>query len=190
MHYALIRILKPSRVLCIGSRYGFVPVVCALACKDNKRGVVDFVDAGFDEKNPNQPDHWGGVGTWKNVAPDKYFRPFGLSKYITLHVTTTQQFARTSKRKRWGYIYIDGDHSYKGARHDVDAFWKRVTMGGAMALHDIRVKRMGNLIFGVYKVWKTLKISNPGNTMELPGEFGLGIVFKPKTPTHYYYRTT
>jgi len=64
IHYALIRNLKPERVLCIGSGRGFIPAVCALACKENRRGVVDFVDAGYGKGHPKS---WGGDGFWKKV---------------------------------------------------------------------------------------------------------------------------
>ena len=43
LHYSLIRIIKPKRILCIGSLRGFIPVLCALACQDNEKGFVDFV---------------------------------------------------------------------------------------------------------------------------------------------------
>ena len=55
IHYGLIRQQKPKKLLCIGSRYGFIPAVMAQACKDNNLGKVDFVDAGYGETNKN---HW------------------------------------------------------------------------------------------------------------------------------------
>lgn len=180
IHYAFIRMLQPDRVLCVGSRYGYIPAICALACKDNKKGIVDFVDAGFDENDPTEHNHWGGVGVWKKTTVQQHFRPFGLSKYMQMHVTTTQQFAKITKRK-WKYIYIDGDHSYMGAKHDFDTFWSKLLPDGAIVFHDIYVKRMQKLIFGVYKLWKEIKLSHPHNTIEIPGEFGLGILMKPKS---------
>lgn len=179
IHYAMIRMLKPKRILCIGSRSGYIPAICALACKDNRQGIVDFVDAGYDENDPNEPNHWGGIGVWKKINPKQYFKKFGLAPYIQLHVVTTQQFNKT-KSTRWGYIYIDGDHSYNGAKHDHIKFWPNLESGGAMVFHDIYVKRMGTLIFGVYKLWKEIKLSHPHNTIEIPGEFGLGILMKLK----------
>ena len=84
LHYSLIRIIKPKRVLCIGSRYGFIPAVCALACRDNGFGMVDFVDAGYAmEDHPDPMEHWGGVGWWKKCDPNKYFGKFGLEKSLS-----------------------------------------------------------------------------------------------------------
>lgn len=184
IHYAMIRILKPNRVLCIGSRSGYIPAICALACKDNQSGIVDFVDAGFDESNQNEPNHWGGAGLWKNIDPKKYFKHFELSSYVNLHVITTQKFGVI--KSSWKYIYIDGDHSYKGAKHDYNKFWPRLESGGMMAFHDIYVKRMGTLIFGVYKLWNEIKKAYPHQTTEYPGEFGLGILTKRSKDVRYH----
>lgn len=184
IHYAMIRTLKPKRVLCVGSRSGYIPAICALACKDNRRGIVDFVDAGFDENNPNEPNHWGGAGLWKHIDAKKYFKHFGLSSYINLHVITTQKFGVI--KSSWGYIYIDGDHSYKGAKHDYNKFWPRLESDGMMAFHDIYVKRMGTLIFGMYRLWNEIKKTYPHQTIEYPGEFGLGILTKRSTKLHYH----
>ena len=49
LHYALIRNLRPRRVLVIGSRYGFVPAIAGLALRANGGGTVDFVDANYDD---------------------------------------------------------------------------------------------------------------------------------------------
>lgn len=180
IHYAMIRTLRPERVLCIGSRYGYIPIICALACKDNGRGFVDFVDAGFDENDPSEPDNWGGVGTWKKINPKKYFGKFGAGHHIKLHVTTTKEFAAAHKSDRWGYIYVDGDHSYKGAKFDFTTFWPRLLPDGAMSFHDIHVKRINDLVLGVHKLWAEIKHTHPNNTLELPGNIGLGILTKRK----------
>ena len=45
IHYSLVTNIKPKRILCIGSKKGFIPAVCALACRDNRFGTVDFVVA-------------------------------------------------------------------------------------------------------------------------------------------------
>lgn len=182
VHYAMIRTIKPARVLCIGSRLGFVPAVCALACRDNQFGVVDFVDAGYDEAVDMH--HWGGAGVWKKVDATRYFNRFHVGSYIRMHVTTTQAFAKTSHGP-WGYISIDGDHSYRGVLHDYTKFWPHLSEGGAMAFHDIYVKRMGKLIFGVSTLWDRVKKKYPHETMEYPGLCGLGIVRKPVAHVSY-----
>lgn len=35
-----------------------------------------------------------------------------------------------------GMCYIDGDHTYDGARADIDYYWPKLVSGGIMAFHD------------------------------------------------------
>jgi predicted O-methyltransferase YrrM len=178
IHYSLIRLIKPKRVLCVGSRYGYIPAICALACKDNKQGVVDFVDAAYDQTTGEDENHWGGVGFWKTQKGKDHFRKFGLQKHVKLHVMTTAEFKKKYPKRRWGYIHIDGDHSYKGVKFDFQSFWPKLLGGGFLALHDIFTKDLGGLEYGVEKLWQELKKEKKHNCMEFPGECGLGIVQK------------
>jgi predicted O-methyltransferase YrrM len=174
IHYSLIRNSKPKRILCIGSRKGFVPAICALACQDNQYGTVDFVDAGYDSDNK---DHfWGGMGLWKRIDQRKYFSIFSIHKHIHLYVMTTEEFI--SKYKwNYQYIYIDGDHSYQGAKKDYLFTWKRLETGGFMVFHDITPKfTQDHQQYGVWKLWKEL--SNK-HTISFPLKGnGLGIIQK------------
>ncbi len=35
-----------------------------------------------------------------------------------------------------GMVYIDGDHTYEGARADIDSYWPKLVPGGLMLFHD------------------------------------------------------
>lgn len=179
-HYAIIRTLKPKRVLAIGSKYGFIPAVCALACRDNGFGMVDFVDAGFDEKDPyDEKRHWGGVGFWKTVNANSYFGAYGLEKFIKLHVMTTAAFAKKFPKRNWGYVYVDGDHSYKGVKGDFRRFWPRLEKNGFMSFHDALSKEEtgADLIYGVSAFWKELHKQKQSGFI-VPGQCGLGVIQK------------
>ena len=152
LHYGFIRQQKPKHLLCIGSRYGFIPAVMAHACKDNVFGKVDFVDAGFGENDQN---HWTGKAYWHNKKGINCFKNFNLEKYIKIFVQTTKQFRKENKNKKYDYIYIDGDHSYEGVKFDFDSFWPKLNPGGFMLFHDICVK--GNLPEGKYGVGQLFK---------------------------------
>jgi len=177
LHYALIRIFKPKNVLCIGSRYGFIPAICALACKDNNYGKVDFVDAGFDQNDPNQKNHWGGIGLWKTKKGKEKFKKFGLGKFIRLHVKTTQEFRKRFQKKQWQYIYIDGDHSYMGVKKDFNLFAKKIDKNTIVSFHDTNTKDLGGLDYGVGKFWNEID-NTKFNKFEFPGLCGLGIIQK------------
>jgi hypothetical protein len=178
-HYAFITNTKPSRVLCIGSEKGFIPAICALACKETGKGHVDFVDAGY---NKNHPDSWGGTGFWKNVNPEKHFSQIGLSTWITTHVMKSEEFAHMGSGRSWQYIYIDANHSYKGVKKDFSIFWPKLDKGGYMVFHDVLLKNHPvKTGFGVWKFWKELKNRNKITIpYKIPGAIpsGLGILQK------------
>lgn len=173
IHYSLIRMLKPRKILCIGSRHGFLPAILAQACKDNKKGCVDFVDAGYGKDDPN---NWTGVGYWKTKEGKNIFKKFNLNEWINLHIMTTKEFAKKN-RSIFGYVYIDGDHSYAGVQYDYQTFWPRLKKNGFMAFHDINVvHKKSEGVYGVYKLWK--EISN-NKSIEFPfSGSGLGIIQK------------
>lgn len=175
IHYALVRNTRPKRILCVGSRKGFIPAILALACKDNGVGHVDFVDAGYDETNPEK--HWSGVGFWRDVDPVKHFDAIGVSDSITTYVMTTENYANIYPKKRYQYIYIDGDHSYEGVKLDYSLFWPRLDTYGFMSFHDVVARGyLDKGMFGIWKFWKELK----GNKIvfPFPKESGLGFIQK------------
>jgi hypothetical protein len=179
IHYGLIRNLKPERILCIGSRYGFIPAVCALACKDNKKGIVDFVDAGYDMNDFNGPGkHWGGLGFWKNCNPKKYFRRFGLEKHIKLYVLTSEDYAKKYTNRKYGFIHIDGDHSYEGVKGDFEMFWPKLCKGGFLAIHDIGSPDKDGNVYGTRDFWNELKRNREFRVIEFNEDPGIGIIQK------------
>jgi len=173
IHYSLILNIKPKRILCIGSRKGFIPAICALACQENNFGHVDFVDAGYDE---NHPKHWSGIGFWKKVDPNKHFSFLDINNWVSTYVMTTEEFAK-KYNYRYQYVYIDGDHSYEGVKTDFNLFWPRLDKMGLMVFHDVVVKKTPDLPpFGVWKFFKEIKA--PKIIFPLPKVSGLGIVQK------------
>jgi hypothetical protein len=175
LHYGFLRSIKPNHVLCVGSRHGYIPSILAQACKDNGFGSVDFVDAGFGEDDEN---NWTGEGYWKTKSGEATFLKFDLHNFITLHVMTTDQFKKKlGKKIKYDYIYIDGDHSYKGVTRDYDLFWPTLRSGGFMSFHDVSIK--GTKTEGEYGVWKLWKKISKKNalTFDYLGS-GLGIIQK------------
>ena len=176
IHYALLRNEKPKRVLCVGSRKGFVPGALALALRDNHRGHVDFVDSSYS-KESHYGKSWGGIGFWNRVSAKKHFAHIGVDKWITFYRMTTVEFAARKPSYTYQYIYIDGDHSYEGVQTDYRLFWPRLEKGGYLVLHDVCAR--GSLEggkFGVRKFWR--EIGDKGITIKIPSHSGLGILQK------------
>ncbi|MFA5025595.1 MAG: class I SAM-dependent methyltransferase [Candidatus Shapirobacteria bacterium] len=180
IHYSLIRLLNPKNVLCVGSKWGFIPAVCALACRDNGKGMVDFVDAGYDIKDYGgvAGEHWGGEGFWKKCNAKKYFGKFGLEKNISLQVMKSKEYADKNKNKKYGYVHIDGDHSYLGVKLDFDLFWPRVETGGFLAIHDVFSPDRDGNVYGTRKFWEEIIKSGKYKLIEIKEDPGVGIIQK------------
>lgn len=177
IHYALVRNTKPARILCVGSRKGFIPAILALACKDNRYGHVDFVDAGYDKNEPTK--HWSGIGFWKKVNPSEHFANAGASDQITTYVMTSVKFAKKFPNRRYQYIYVDGDHSYRGVKLDYSLFWPRLDTRGFIVFHDVVARGyLDKGKFGVWKLWQEIGDKN-AIIFPFPKDSGLGIVQKP-----------
>lgn len=155
-HYALIRNQRPTRILCIGSMYGFIPYMMAKACRENKKGHVDFVDADFDMKK-NKGNNYYSQGFWNKVKGKGHFNYLNAGKYVTTHIMTSKDFAKKSKEK-YDYIYLDGDHSYKGGLENFKLYWPRLKKEGFIVLHDIHFDRiLRGMLFEHGKMWKDLE---------------------------------
>lgn len=174
LHYGFIRHMKPQRILCVGSGYGFIPGVFAQACHDNGFGHVDFVDAGYGSSHRS---NWTWVGYWKTLEGRMSFKEFGLGNWISLYMLTTKQFERKYPTLVYDYIYIDGGHLYKEVVFDYKVFWPKLRQGGFMSFHDVSIKeRQAEGEYGVWKLWKDISYQH-SIIFEHPAT-GLGIIQK------------
>jgi hypothetical protein len=175
IHYGLIKNLGQCRVLVVGSQKGFVPAICALACKETG-GFVDFVDAGLELKDKGS---WGGVGIWKR-AGNEYWEPLAVEKHIKIHCTSSSGFVSGLERIPivYGYIYIDGNHSYAGVKADYKRFWPFLREGGMMAFHDVMVDKVTDYgRCGVKRFWEWVS-NKHRNCVTISTSAGLGIIQK------------
>lgn len=174
-HYSVIKNQKYKRILCIGSMYGFIPYMMAKACKENKKGHVDFVDANFDIKVDKK--NYYGQGFWSTPQAKNQFEYLGVEKYVTTHLMTSKKFAKINKEK-FDYIYLDGDHSYKGAVENLKLFWPKLKKEGFVVFHDIHFDRiLRGMLFEHGKMFKDL--SKMPFKFELSNHYsGLGFVQK------------
>lgn len=175
-HYTLIRNQRPKRILCIGSMYGFIPYMMAKACRENKKGHVDFVDASYDMKS-DKGNNYYGQGFWQKMNPSEHFSYLKVNKYITTHVKTSKEFGKKNTEE-YDYIYLDGDHSYKGAVENIKLFWPKLKKEGFMVFHDIHFDRvLRGMLFEHGEMWKDL--SDMPYKFELSNHYsGLGFIQK------------
>jgi cephalosporin hydroxylase len=76
------------------------------------------------------------------------------------------------------FLYIDGDHSYDGAKQDFEMYSPLVRTGGIVAFHDIVTTADG---CGVDRLWDELKKSYPHEeyTDGTRGKKGIGVLQVP-----------
>lgn len=170
IHYSLITNLRPERVLAIGSRHGYVPSIIALALKANGSGTLDFVDANYGDTTHGVNVAFGGVENWSGDPGEKFLR-FGLRDVINFHIQRSSDFFAACDVK-YGYIYLDGNHSYEGSRFDFEESLKVATEDALIVLHDVNVSQPG---FGVNRLFAELDGSRY-NKILIPAWPGLGIV--------------
>lgn len=66
-------------------------------------------------------------------------------------------------------LYVDGDHSYKAAKHDIEYFGKLVTRGGLILVHDVEHPQFP----GVRQAFDECQLG--AKTIQ-HGSWGLGII--------------
>jgi predicted O-methyltransferase YrrM len=181
LYYSLARILRPARVVVIGSFRGFVPLVFSKALADNSEGGhVWFID-------PSLVDDF-----WKDPsAVQKYFEGLGASN-IEHFQMTTQQFVMTEKYRSLGevgIVFVDGYHSEEQARFDYEAFQERLSVEGIVLFHDsvrVRTSRM----YGPDRLYEhrvkcfvdTLKNNSSLQVFDLPFGDGITLVRRAESP--------
>lgn len=175
VYYALARVLRPERVLVIGSYRGFVPLVIGRAMHDNGGdGRVVFVDPSFVD------DHWRDAD-----AVEQWFAARGVTN-IEHQLATTQDFVQSEAGRELGelgMLFIDGLHTEEQARFDFEAFAPRLGPRGVALLHDSHGERRST-VYGhdrpylttVHRFVDELRHDPSLQVFELPFGTGLTLV--------------
>jgi predicted O-methyltransferase YrrM len=128
LYYGLARLIRPQKIVAIGSWRGFVPLLFGKALADNlELGSVLFID-------PSLVDDF-----WKDPhAVHEHFARYGVTN-VDHFLGTTQQFVETQAYRALeevGVVMIDGYHTAQQARFDFEAFRHLVPAHGVILLHD------------------------------------------------------
>jgi predicted O-methyltransferase YrrM len=163
LFYGFARLLRPERVLVIGSKAGFSVVLFALGLMDNigagitqvfcydtelKRagqpGNVFFVDPSFSADR-NEPGHWHGIGFWDDEERvRKHWETFGVGDFVSHYKMTSAEFLNHPQCRDFDLVYIDGDHSREGVLHDFLEYHSKLSENAIVLAHDVdpRLKEM------------------------------------------------
>lgn len=175
IHYSLVTNLRPARALVVGSRYGFIPCIVALAQHANGQGELDFVDANYDDSVDRFEVAFGGVGYWGG-GTHEVFHKMGLQDIVHVHIMRTDEFFPQCP-SRYDYIYLDGDHSYEGCKYDFEQADRLAAPGAMILMHDVMVTQAE---FGVARLFEELDPTRY-NKLVIARWPGLGLV-QPKFP--------
>jgi predicted O-methyltransferase YrrM len=139
--------LKPSRVLEIGVFQGGTVMAWTHISSD------DAIIVGVD-----LPEGEFGGGFTDEVA-GRIVDLAQEDQSIFLFPADSHDKKTVEKVKGFGefdFIFIDGDHTYEGAKKDFENYFPLLKKGGILALHDIVVHTRRPEV-GVWKLWKELK---------------------------------
>ena len=128
LYYALTRLLRPRRIVVIGSFRGFAPLVFGKALQDNaESGSVWFIDPSFVDDFWSNPDR-----------VQEHFASYGANNIHHFQLTT-QEFVNSdafAELGEVGIVFIDGYHTEEQVRFDYEAFATHVPSEGIILLHD------------------------------------------------------
>lgn len=130
MLYAVVRATKPHTIVEIGSARGKSTCTMALACRQNGRGKVYAID-------PHVQNPWSEVGVKGGSLEflQQRLRAYHLEQHCEVIQATSQQVAPNWQRPI-DILFIDGDHSYEGVKHDFEAFRRWLTPQALVLFHD------------------------------------------------------
>jgi len=132
---ALIAAAAPGRgtILEIGSFKGKSTVGLASVSARYGLGKVVAVDP-FTAPSSTDPDLRGAASSYDDFR--RTLAQAGLADQVEVHATFSKNLARGWSRPI-RFLWIDGDHTYHGAKQDLDLFAPHLVDGGIVALHDV-----------------------------------------------------
>lgn len=137
--------------------------------------TIISLDKGPTNWRPAQPDF--DVNLWYDWAPD------GVGLHILQedsHDPATVKLVEDIASNGLDFLFIDGDHTYKGARSDWEMYGPLVRPGGIVAFHDL-ITPPGQQHIEILRLWREIQRAGY-KTRELysfPGQpwGGIGVVY-------------
>lgn len=128
LYYSVVRSLRPEVVVCIGSAFGFVPMLLAYGCQDNNKGKCYFVD-------PSKfPISWWKLGEEFMICR---FQEVGIKKeFIKPYLMTNKKFNKVFDEEI-DVLFIDGGEDPVNVDFDFYTIGGKVKKNGIIMIHDI-----------------------------------------------------
>ncbi|WP_127820114.1 class I SAM-dependent methyltransferase [Microbacterium sp. CPCC 204701] len=161
----LMDVLRPRRIVELGTHYGYSCFVFAEAIK--RLGLDASVDA---------VDSWEGDDHAGHYGPEvfDYVRSVVESDYPAIVRLVRGWFSQARpvfEDASVNLLHIDGRHGYDDASADYTDWNSTVRAGGVILFHDIAERDSG---FGVWRLWEEL--AEPGRSFAFHHGHGLGVL--------------
>jgi glycosyltransferase involved in cell wall biosynthesis len=119
-----------------------------------------------------QGDDQAGHYDDKVFASVRSNNQLNYSQFSTLYRMTFDEALGKFQDRSVDLLHIDGLHTYEAVRHDFESWLPKLTPGGLILFHDIKITHED---FGVWKLWAELKKQYP-RCLEFGHSAGLGIL--------------
>ena len=127
--YGLVRAMRPETCVEIGSARGKSACYVGMALRENGCGKLYAID-------PHRQTDWNDRDSVETFAVFcRNISALGLSEQVAVLRMTSEEAARDWHRPI-DFLFIDGDHTYEGVRHDWELFIPHVKPFGIVAFHD------------------------------------------------------
>lgn len=170
--------LKPTRFIEIGSLYGWTLQHFIHYGEENSTALsIDLPVRRFvgpnDWRVEKQEDNYKNV--WPIWAKTKNCK-LHLIADSSQNIKTLEKTKSVFKGELVDFLFIDGDHSYRGVKSDYEMYGPLVRSGGIIAFHDIGKNEEG----GCNILWNEIKTTR-SNYKEIlkdeKNEKGIGILY-------------
>ena len=104
----------------------------------------------YEEKQRNQPD----VGNETYMTAKKRMGRFGDK---AVFIKKLSHLAVGDVPNNLDFVYVDGNHSYKYCKNDMELYWEKIKKGGILAGHDIVTRKGVMKAFCEFVVEKKLQ---------------------------------
>lgn len=151
---------RPSKVLEIGTWKGYSAVTWGKAFDPEEITTI-----GNDKSvgNAEIADEWdqGGV------------------ECLFIHINKDShdpEVANSIKDHSYGFIFIDGDHSYEGVKKDWELYKDKITPGGVFVFHDV-VYTAPDPEVNVKRLWEEIRDDYHWVEIRSKDSTGMGVLF-------------
>jgi predicted O-methyltransferase YrrM len=165
---AIVRDLKPKRILEIGSMFGGT-LWCWM--QDAPGANITNIDVMVWPDDPRRAAVEDARRQWPVWANESG----ALLNTINLHSTDPQ--AIQDAGNVYDFIFIDGGHDYETVKADYENYWPMLRKGGLMAFHDIT--HQGDSSVDVPRFWQEVRQNHRSDELVYnAGIWGIGLLWK------------